>query len=218
MEMLRRTGAAGPRRPTDRGGARTARPKSLVRFVFGAGIGGRLPKANAGGGADREASGRPSPAQWFVDLRENLVLQWAGFGIRPSRSVCYEFRDRLGALLEHWNEQVVGLAIEGRLTDAAEGAIDGSTIAACASPPSDAQPGPVGPADRTTHSGLRTGPAMRAGRKKGAWMAGTPGGRQAQLERYRRAAETLQPRLDANARRIPSQRLPAGQPRGDQPQ
>ena len=78
--------------------------------------------------------GRPSPAQWFVDLRENLVLQWAGLGIRPSRSVCYEFRDRLGPLLEHWNKQVVALAIESGLTDAAEGAIDGSTIAACASP------------------------------------------------------------------------------------
>jgi transposase len=77
--------------------------------------------------------GRPSPAQWFVDLRESLVLQWAGFGIRPSRSVCYEFRDRLGPLLEHWNRQVVEQAIESGLTDASEGAIDGSTIAACAS-------------------------------------------------------------------------------------
>ena len=24
--------------------------------------------------------GRQSPAEWFVDLRENVVLQWAGFG------------------------------------------------------------------------------------------------------------------------------------------
>jgi transposase len=77
--------------------------------------------------------GRQSPAQWFRDLRENIVLQWAGFGIRPSRSVCYEFRDRLGSLLDRWNKEVVGQAIDSGVTDAAEGAIDGSTIAACAS-------------------------------------------------------------------------------------
>src|SRR5258708_25347898 len=77
--------------------------------------------------------GRQSPAEWFVDLRENVVLQWAGFGIRPSRSVCYEFRDRLGPLLEQWNKNVLRQAIECGMTDASEGAIDGSTIAACAS-------------------------------------------------------------------------------------
>lgn len=39
-------------------------------------------------------------------------------------------------------------------------------------------------------------------------MAATPDGRQVQLDRYLRAADTLQSRLEANARRIPSQRQP----------
>ena len=44
--------------------------------------------------------GRRRPSQWFKDTLENVALQWAGFGIRPSRSVWYSFRDRLGPLLD----------------------------------------------------------------------------------------------------------------------
>ena len=29
--------------------------------------------------------GRPRPGQWFRDVKENNALQWAGFGIQPSR-------------------------------------------------------------------------------------------------------------------------------------
>jgi transposase len=78
-------------------------------------------------------SGRQSPAEWFKDLGENLVLKWAGLGIRPSRSVCYEFRDRLGPHLDQWNKDVLRQAIDCEMTDATEGAIDGTTIAASAS-------------------------------------------------------------------------------------
>ena len=46
--------------------------------------------------------GRQRPSQWFRDTRENLVLQWASYGIRPSRTCWYNFemciRDRPDAL------------------------------------------------------------------------------------------------------------------------
>jgi len=45
-------------------------------------------------------SGRQRPSQWFRDARENIVLRWAGFGICPSRSTWYNFRDRQGEAWE----------------------------------------------------------------------------------------------------------------------
>jgi transposase len=152
--------------------------------------------------------GRPSPAEWCVDLRENLVLQWAGFGIRPARSVCYAFRDRLGPLLERWNQDVVGQAIDGGLTEAAEGAIDGTTLAACASRHRLLnQPQLAGRIEKLKTACDQDGRHEPVD-NKGAWMAATPDGRAAQLARYEQAATALQPRLEANARRMPSERLP----------
>jgi len=45
-------------------------------------------------------SGRPRPSQWFRDAKENIVVQWAGFGIQPSRTCWYNFADRISPLLE----------------------------------------------------------------------------------------------------------------------
>src|SRR4051812_20732195 len=39
--------------------------------------------------------GRPKPAQWYLDTQENEVLHWLGLGIRPARSVWYEFAFRI---------------------------------------------------------------------------------------------------------------------------
>lgn len=158
--------------------------------------------------------GRQSPAEWFVDLRENVVLQWAGFGVRPSRSVCYEFRDRLGPLLEQWNKDVLRQAIECGMTDASEGAIDGTTIAACASRHrllnQQQLAGRIEKLCSACDQDDRQEPPgqTEACQKNGAWMAPTPNGRKGQLERYERAAEALRPRVEANARRMPSQQLP----------
>ena len=44
--------------------------------------------------------GRPRPSQWFRDAKENIVIQWAGFGIQPSRTCWYDFADRIAPLLE----------------------------------------------------------------------------------------------------------------------
>jgi hypothetical protein len=46
--------------------------------------------------------GRPRPSQWFRDAKENIVVQWAGFGIQPSRTCWYDFADRIASLLETW--------------------------------------------------------------------------------------------------------------------
>jgi transposase len=97
-------------------GSDPVRPDLMLRIVF-----------------IEKQRGRHRPSQWHADLPENLVLQWAGLGIRPARSVWYEFRDRLGRFLDTFFEQTLALALDSRLTNASQAAMDGSTIAAAAS-------------------------------------------------------------------------------------
>ena len=78
-------------------------------------------------------SGRQRPSQWFRDAGENVVLQWAGFGIRPSRSTWYNFRDRLGPQIDRWLREVLQIAQREGITPARRGALDGSFVAANAS-------------------------------------------------------------------------------------
>src|SRR3954452_19477932 len=52
-------------------------------------------------------TGRHSPEQWAQDVRDRRSLQWLGFGITPSRTRFYAFRDRIGPWLETLNRQVL---------------------------------------------------------------------------------------------------------------
>jgi transposase len=79
---------------------------------------------------DEMQTGRHSPDQWSEDVRDRRCLQWLGRGIRPSRSRWYDFRDRLGPLLETWNRQLLESAVAQGITTARQGSLDGSTIAA----------------------------------------------------------------------------------------
>ena len=77
--------------------------------------------------------GRPRPGQWFRDACENMVIQWAGFGIRPSRTCWYDFADRIAPLLEPWNAAVLQLALQRGVTQAERMSLDGTAVAANAS-------------------------------------------------------------------------------------
>jgi transposase len=74
--------------------------------------------------------GRPSPAQWLENLHETESCQWLAFGLRPSRSRLYAFRDRLADYLDDWHQQLIGPAMSQGLTTASEGSLDGTLIAA----------------------------------------------------------------------------------------
>jgi transposase len=76
------------------------------------------------------SQGRPQPVQWRKDLQENKPVQWLVFGMRPSQTTLYEFRDRVQPLLPELNRQVVRAAIDEGHTEAAQGALDGTTVAA----------------------------------------------------------------------------------------
>ena len=77
--------------------------------------------------------GRPQPTQWLYDLEKNTSVQWLTFGITPSRSVVYEFRDRVRPFVAGLNQQVVRTAIDEGHTDASKASLDGTFVAANAS-------------------------------------------------------------------------------------
>jgi transposase len=74
--------------------------------------------------------GRPQPVQWMKDLEENKAVQWLVYGMRPSQTTLYEFRDRVQPLLQDLNRQVIRTAIDQGHTDGSRGALDGTTVAA----------------------------------------------------------------------------------------
>jgi transposase len=79
------------------------------------------------------SQGRVQPVQWFKDIEENKAVQWLVYGMKPSQTTLYEFRDRVQPLLQELNQQVIRTAIDERHTSAACGALDGTTVAANAS-------------------------------------------------------------------------------------
>ena len=77
--------------------------------------------------------GQRKPSQWFQDTRDNCALWWLGFGIRPSRSCWYKFRERTAAFVDAMNAHILHQAVDENLTRVEQGALDGSAVAAKAS-------------------------------------------------------------------------------------
>jgi len=167
--------------------------------------------------------GRHSPTQWHKDTRENQALQWAGFGIRPSRSCWHEFYDRVAPFLLTWNQMVLRQAYSQGQVSGQRAAQDGTLIAANASrhrllnqenlEKRLTQLEAVIAADQSetvADTGQAAPPQAEpalAVTPPSSWMARTPHGRQKQHQRYRQARERLQERLAANAQRNPAKRL-----------
>ena len=167
--------------------------------------------------------------QWFEDLRDNIPVRWLTFGLRPSLTTLYEFRDRVAPLLEGLNRQVIQTAIAERHTDGSCGALDGTTVAANATRHrmvnleaverrleildrelAEAEQSAVvtEAADREVPVPPPVAPPPMASPPPSPSPAGvpsrtarTPRGKKRQRENCRRAREVLQAKLAANARR-----------------
>jgi len=147
---------------------------------------------------------RHSPAQWAEDVHERRPLLWLGFGITPSRTRCYAFRDRIGPLLEILNRQVLELAVVAGFTTARRGALDGTLIAASASRHRLVN---LSRLERRLAELDRVIAADKTGQDPGAipaWMARCPAQRRRQRYRFGVARRTLLKQHAQNARR-PSQ-------------
>jgi transposase len=151
--------------------------------------------------------GKRSPSQWHTDAAVNAWLEWAGHGIRPSRSTWYEFRARIASFMDDWNRQVLQDARGADLTSAENGAQDGSFVEAHASRHRLINE------DRLSKRQLQLAANITADEQGESlpmpgWMARTPRGRLLQQHRYEQASQQLQKLLAANERRIPSLRKP----------
>lgn len=153
-------------------------------------------------------SKRPSPSQWARDVKENDPLQWLVFGIKPSRTLLYTFRDRIGPYLDFWNQQVLQFARDRGITKAKRASLDGSSVAANASRKLLANE------ERCQKRIEQLQGAMAADTQGGSsdeapyWMAKTSRGRFQQLRRYQHVRRCLRQRHDENSRRARQNRKP----------
>ena len=140
--------------------------------------------------------GRHSPAQWHADSGRNQIMQWIGRGYNPARRTWYEFRDRAGKFIDELHEQLIGQAIDQGHVDPSTAALDGSSVAACASRHRMVN-------SQTLQKRQATLDSLRDSDRDEAcwprWVPPTPAGREELAARMTRAAEVLAERLEQNA-------------------
>jgi len=150
--------------------------------------------------------GRPRPCQWFCDTRENIAIQWAGFGIRPSRTCWYDFADRIAPLLEQWNATMLQLARQRGVTQAERMSLDGTSVAANASRHRLVNEATVERRLTELESACQADAINQPPPSVPTWMAKNPATREGQRRRYRRARERLDELHAVNNRQDPKRR------------
>jgi hypothetical protein len=152
--------------------------------------------------------GHHSPTQWARDIRDSDAVRWLCQGIQPSRSALYAFRDRLSKSIFDMHAQAIRDAIDEGLTTAESGVLDGTSFRACASRHQLANEDKIKKRLEVLNAAIAQDAAGQPIDAQPYWMAKTPKGRQAQLERYQRASEELAKRLAKNEERPKDKQLP----------
>lgn len=150
--------------------------------------------------------GRSSPAQWFLDAKENTSVQWLGMGIRPARSAWYEFAFRIHRFLDRWNQQVLQAAQELGHTSGSRCSLDGTCVEAHASRHRLLNQGQVVRRRELLETSIQADERGVTPPEQPAWMAKTPQTRLRQKAQYDVSYHKLAERLAENKNRIPSQR------------
>lgn len=150
--------------------------------------------------------GRIHPSDWFRDTKENEPLKWAGMGIQPSRTVWYEFHDRVAKFLETWNRQTVEVAVELGVTSGTQASLDGSAFAANASRHRLVNEGVLAKRMELLRGAITDDDAGNSLGGVPSWLATTPSTRQIQLERYERSQGRLVELHVINERQSPGRR------------
>jgi hypothetical protein len=153
--------------------------------------------------------GRLSPSQWADDVRESDALRWLGQGIQPSRSALYAFRDRLSGPVFQMHARAIQQAITEGLTAAEAAVLDGTSARSAASRHQLLNWEKLTKRLRELEAAVAQDATGEATDPQPYWMAATAKGRQAQLQRYRRAGDELADRLATNAERPKEKQLPA---------
>ena len=186
-------------------GSRPHRPDLLLKLVL-----------------HEHSQGRVQPVQWKTALEENKATQWLVFGMQPSQTTLYEFRDRVQPYLQELNQQVIQTAIDEGHTDGSCGALDGTTVAANATrhrmvnlstvekrleildreiAEAERAEEPTPAAAEAERVASPPAPMAEGSRKPPSWKAKTTRGKKRQRDRCRRAQAVLEARHATNARR-----------------
>jgi hypothetical protein len=153
--------------------------------------------------------GRLSPSQWARDIRDSDALRWLGQGIQPSRSALYVFRDRLSEPIFQMHARAIQQAIAEGLTTAEAAVLDGTSARSAASRHQLVNWDKLTKRLHALEAAIEQDANGEAIDPRPYWMAGTPAGREGQLQRYQRAGTVLADRLAANQERPKDKRLPA---------
>ena len=154
------------------------------------------------------AIGKPSPAEWFRDTRDSDTVKWLSFGIQPTRSACYEFRDRLQSHWAAWNEQVLHSAREQDFTSARRVAQDGTTIDANASRHKLVNQDTLKRRVEELDAAIAADEQCKQPELVRDWMAKHPHTRSQQRTRYQRAVERMEELHALNQTRRACKRRP----------
>lgn len=153
--------------------------------------------------------GRLSPSQWARDVPDSDALRWLGQGIQPSRSALYDFRDRLSEPVFQMHARTIQQAIDEGLTAAEAAVLDGTSARSGASRHQLVNWDKLTKRLRELEVAVAQDATGEASDPQPYWMAATAGGRQTQLQRYRRAGDELADRLALNQERPKDKQLPA---------
>jgi transposase len=151
--------------------------------------------------------GNGSPAKWYKLATDSKSMQWLIRGIRPSRSCCYNFRDRVGAVIQNLVSQVVTKAVEEGLVEPKMGIQDGTTFRAAASRHRVVNTKTLTRRQETLVQAIQQDQKGIPIEDAPKWMARTPGGRLEQQQRYEKAAQVLAQRQQENATKRKDRRL-----------
>ena len=151
--------------------------------------------------------GHLKPAAWARHLNDHIPLQWLAMGSRPSRTALYNFRDRLGHVIEPLLTDVVATGQHEGFVEGKQAVLDGSIIRAQASRhrllnQARLQKRLGALDDAVEHDGAGQSLPERPG-----WMAATAQGRCQQRQRYLEAQAILERRLADNAQKPKDRRL-----------
>jgi hypothetical protein len=167
--------------------------------------------------------GQLHPVRWAQDCKFADPVKWLAMGLQPSASYFYAFRQRLVRYVQCWNQQLLRRALADGATEANQGAVDGTFVAALGSRhrllqaktlaercqglrqalAADARAARGEAAAHALPSGTAAAGAERclAARRWPYWMAKTVRGRGRQLFGYQQAQERLDVLLAQHAQR-----------------
>lgn len=148
--------------------------------------------------------GNRSPATWEEQSRLNEAMQWLGRGYTPARRTWYQLRDRIGAVIEDLNRQLVRQAIDQEHLDPTTVAQDGTSVAACASRHRMVNQETL--RRRQELLGKIIEGTAPVGDELPKWVPTTPAGRLEMASRMQVADEVLAERISQNAARASGKR------------